>query len=81
MAAKQNNSDALFNLAKLYEDGHGVKPNYLKAKEYFELAAKQNNSNTLYNLDSFYFTGEGVDKNNFKAKECFELSAEIIHVT
>ena len=62
-----------------YFKGLGVKQNYLKAKEYFELSAKQGNSDALFKLGYFYSEGLGVEPNYLKAKEYFELSAKQNH--
>ena len=48
LAAKQNNSKALFKLGLFHEEGKGVQKNYYKSIEYYELSAKQNNPKALF---------------------------------
>lgn len=68
------NSEALFNLGKIYEKGLGVSVNYKKAKDFYELAARKGNSEALLKLDCFYEKGLGVDKDSKKAKQYFKLA-------
>lgn len=77
MAAKQNNSRALFNLGNMYFYGKGVKHNISKAIEYFELSAKLNNSDSLYNLWIIYYKGYGVERNIPRALTYLKLSASL----
>ncbi|KAK8836320.1 hypothetical protein M9Y10_039655 [Tritrichomonas musculus] len=60
----------------LYSYGYGVKQDYDKAKEYYELSAKQNNSDAFNNLGELYEKGYGVKQDYNKAKEYYELSAK-----
>lgn len=41
----------------MYTNSIGEEKDYVKAKEYFELAAKQDNDLALYNLGILYFRG------------------------
>ena len=62
---------ALRNLGDLYEKGFGVKQDFLRAKEYYEMFAKHNNSDSLLKLGDLYFYGLGVPKDYNKAKEYY----------
>ncbi|KAK8886576.1 spindle assembly checkpoint kinase [Tritrichomonas musculus] len=70
--------DAYCNLGVLFYNGNNTEGrNFIKAKEYFELAAKQQNPEGLLKLGLLYYEGEGVEKDYSKAKEYFELSAKL----
>ena len=56
--------------------GYGVKQDYNKAKEYYELSAQQKNSSAFFYLGNLYYNGYGVKQDYNKAKEYFELSAQ-----
>ena len=58
----------------LYNFGLGVKQDYNKARECYELSAKQNNSDALNSLGILYQNGYGVEQDYKKAREYYELS-------
>ena len=60
----------------LYAEGQGVKEDFEKAREYFQLSAKQNNSDALCFLGKVYEEGLGVPKDHLKAKYYYELAAK-----
>jgi uncharacterized protein len=41
LSANQENQFAQYNLATMYENGHGVEEDLVKAKEYYQLSANQ----------------------------------------
>lgn len=59
---KLNNSNVIYNLGFLYEEGHGAKHNLLKSIEYYERSAKLHNSKALYNLVLLYLEGQRPNK-------------------
>ncbi|KAG2372909.1 hypothetical protein C9374_008840 [Naegleria lovaniensis] len=63
-------------MGNLYFEGKGVPINYIKAKEYYELAAQQNYSSGVHNMGNMYYYGHGVAQDYMKAKECFELASQ-----
>ena len=62
-SAKQNNSKAQCQVARMYKYGHGVKANYYKAFKWYSKAAEQNNPVAWYNIGYFYERGYAVQKN------------------
>lgn len=57
--------------------GHGVKQDYKKGVELYELAGKQGDTIALCNLGKLYRDGEGVDKDVNAAKEYFLRAVEL----
>ena len=64
-----NQPDALYLLGFLYEHGHGLRRNYIKAAENYQAAALLGNHFAQNNLASLYQHGHGVPKNIWKAME------------
>lgn len=54
LAAKNGNIDAKYVLAKLYEEGKGVKRNLSKALKIYEELAKKKHTDSCYRLGMFY---------------------------
>lgn len=76
--AQNGDVDAQMNLAYMYLYGtNGVKADYKKSVEYYEMAAAQNNPIALNNLGSLYFNGIGVNKDVKKALALFENAASL----
>jgi TPR repeat protein len=67
---------ALFDLANLYNFGEGVKRDYNKAFELFELSANAGWSDGMFNLAACYRFGEGVEKDIDKALAWYARAAE-----
>ncbi|KAK8838101.1 hypothetical protein M9Y10_036053 [Tritrichomonas musculus] len=63
-------------MGDLYSYGQGVKQDYNKAKEYYELSAQRNNSDAFINLGNLYANGYGVEQDYNKAIKYYELSAQ-----
>lgn len=66
--------EAYLGLARLYYFGRGVKQDYCKAFEYYDLVAKEaEQSGVAYlMLGQMYQHGQCVDKDIEKAKECYQ---------
>jgi len=69
-AAKQNNSEALFNIARINERNK----NYTKAIEYYNRAIKNNYGLAYGNLGIMYHNGIGVNKNLDTAIKLYKLA-------
>ena len=67
---------ANLNLGLINFYGFEGKQDYMKAREYFELAAKENNSEALLYLGLIYSNGLGVKIDYIKARNYYELSAK-----
>ena len=59
-------SDAMYNLAIIYDNGFGVSPDKTRALYYYEQASNLSNIYALYNLGWKYYNGENVNKNVLK---------------
>lgn len=66
-SAKQNNSRAQCQIARMYKYGHGVKTNYQKALRWYTKAAEQNNPSAYYGIGYLYERGYAVRKNYAEA--------------
>lgn len=75
-AAKAGSSDAMCNIAHLYEEGDGVEQNYERALEWLLKAAKAGNSHAVSEIGPFYKNGLGVEQDYEKALEWFLKAAE-----
>jgi TPR repeat protein len=60
-----------------YFNGHGVKRDYDKAREWHIKAAKQKHAGSLYDLGIIYLKGEGVQQDYTKATEYFLKAARL----
>ncbi|WP_439256950.1 MULTISPECIES: tetratricopeptide repeat protein [unclassified Lonepinella] len=73
--AKEGNLLCQTAVGKAYEEGNGVKQDYVKAKEWYLKSAKKGENIAQYRLGGLYFTGRGVKLDNVKASEWFIKSA------
>ena len=71
-----NNSNSSCFLALMYMNGDGVKQDYNKAKELFELSSQQNNHYAFLGLGNLYRYGLGVEKDIDKASFYYRQSAK-----
>lgn len=74
---KSQNDKALFHLGHLYNFGHGVEQNYLKAKELYEQSSKSNNLFATIYLGILYENGNGIPKDIEKADELFDKAINL----
>src|SRR5436305_7846672 len=62
-AAKNEDIDAQYKLAKFYYNGEGTEKNLEKAFYWFQKAAENGDVNAMNNLAACYHNGEGTEKN------------------
>ena len=68
---KENNSDAMVELAKRYFTGKGVQKDFKVALRYFEKAETAGNINGTYGIAKCYFYGRGLKQDYEKAYNIF----------
>ncbi|ENX1617529.1 tetratricopeptide repeat protein [Neisseria gonorrhoeae] len=59
-AAAQGNAAAQFNLGVMYENGQGVRQDYVQAVQWYRKASEQGDAQAQYNLGLMYYDGRGV---------------------
>ena len=70
-AAEQGFAQAQYNLGVMYENGRGVRQDYIQAVQWYRKAAEQGIAQAQYNLGLMYAKGEGVRRDHKIAKEWF----------
>lgn len=76
----KNDPQAQFDLAFLYEQGHGVEQNLEKAVKYYKLSAESGNTNAQNRLGELYHHGEGdLKKDLEKSITYYKLAANQGH--
>ena len=75
LAIKQDDPNAMFQLASMYRNGQSVTRSIEKAIELFTQAAKQGHATTQFNLGFFYVRGEGVHQSTERAREWWTKAA------
>tara|TARA_B100000927_G_C16303488_1_gene404431 strand:- start:61 stop:669 length:609 start_codon:yes stop_codon:yes gene_type:complete len=75
----EKRSDAMFNIALIYDNGFGVQTDKTRAIYYYEAASQLSNKYALYNLGWMYFNGENVNKDVIKAFELYKLASDFGH--
>lgn len=76
--AKEGKLEDQMNLAYMYLYGtNGVKQDFDKAFDFYQMAAEQNDPIALNNLGSLYFNGIGTEADAKKAIEMFSKAAEL----
>lgn len=68
--------EAHYSLGQCYLQGKGLKEDYYKAKDHFEVAAKAGFSAAQYYLATLYQNGQGVEKNDTTAAEWYQKAAD-----
>lgn len=81
IAALQGEAKAQNNLAGLFAEGLGGRPNPAAAAMWFQKAADQGVVEAQFNLANFYESGTGVRRNTGKAVALFEKAAAAGDVT
>lgn len=74
--AKLGDSEAQYELGKLYFNGRGVEKSYTEAFKWFRKSADQGNINALHLIGLAYKDGKGVRQSYSKAKEYFGLACD-----
>ena len=72
-------SDAMYNLAIIFDNGFGLQTNKTRALYYYEAASNLSNMYAQYNLGWKYYNGEDVNKDVVKAFELYKSAADYGH--
>ena len=72
-----NRRTGCYNLAAMYQAGHGVKANEDEALRWYTYAANQKNVYAISALAAIYHTGKGVEKDPAKALEYYKEAAQM----
>ena len=72
-------SDAMFNLAIIFDNGFGMSANKTRALFYYEAASELSNMYAQYNLGWKYFNGENVNKDVIKAFQLYKAASDYGH--
>ena len=67
--AEQGDAAAQYNLGVMYDQGQGVRQDYVQAVYWYRKAAEQENAKAQYNLGLMYANGKGARQNLVIAKE------------
>ncbi|MBI4550408.1 MAG: sel1 repeat family protein [Candidatus Omnitrophica bacterium] len=73
--AEQGDMEAQFELAVMYENGHGVKKNISQALEWYKKAENNGHVGALVTLGWFYQNGQYVEKNTAHAITLYTRAA------
>jgi uncharacterized protein len=76
----QNLPQAQFFLGQFYMYGNGVKKDYTKAEELFQMVAEQIFPRAYNGLGVLHYLGKGVKKDYFKSFELFQKAAEQVRL-
>ncbi|MEA2019715.1 MAG: tetratricopeptide repeat protein [Campylobacterota bacterium] len=69
-----NNKSSCHNVGHIYDNGLGVKKNYLQSIEYYKKGCNLGYAGSCYSVGIMYRTGQGVNKDDNQAKYYFELA-------
>jgi hypothetical protein len=72
-------SDAMYNLAIIFDNGFGVSPDKTRALFYYKSASELSNIYAQYNLGWKYFNGENVNKDVIKAFQLYKAASDFGH--
>ena len=75
----EKRSDAMFNLAIIYDNGFGIGVDKTRALYYYEASAALSNIYAQYNLGWKYYNGESVYKDVTKAFQLYESASRYGH--
>jgi len=70
MGAKRGSTTSMRSLGELYQNGQGVPQDYVKAREWYELAADMGDANAMVDLGLLYFNGLGVPQDYPRRASC-----------
>jgi TPR repeat protein len=73
--ADKGYAPGIYELAKMYEEGHGVTRNYTKAAELYQTAVKKHHVDSMFALAVLYNEGKGVKLDKQMAISLFEKAA------
>ena len=74
--AKQGDAKGQNGLGRIYNNGWGVKRDYLEAARWYRMAAEQQYASAQMNLGLLYAKGHGVSQNYAEAAKLFRRAAE-----
>ena len=72
-------SDAMYNLAVIFDNGFGISANKTRALFYYEAASDLSNMYAQYNLGWKYYNGENVNKDVIKAFQLYKAASDDGH--
>jgi TPR repeat protein len=72
-------SDAMYNLAIIFDNGFGLQTDKTRALYYYEAASDLSNMYAQYNLGWKYYNGENVNKDVLKAFELYKSASDFGH--
>jgi len=72
-------SDAMYNLAIIFDNGFGISADKTRALFYYEAASELSNIYAQYNLGWKYFNGESVNKDVIKAFQLYKAASDFGH--
>ncbi len=75
----EKRSDAMFNLALIYDNGFGIVADKTRALYFYEKASNLSNMYAQYNLGWKYYNGESVNKDVIKAFGLYTAAANYGH--
>lgn len=75
----EKRSDAMFNLALIYDNGFGIQKDKSRAIYYYEAASQLSNKFAMFNLGWMYYNGENVNKDVVKAFELYTQASNFGH--
>ena len=75
-AAEQGDAVGQYNLGFMYENGRGVKQNYVQAVHLYRKAAEQGYANAQTSLGAMYMVGFGVKEDDVQAVHWYRKAAE-----
>ncbi|MCQ2914952.1 MAG: sel1 repeat family protein [Alphaproteobacteria bacterium] len=76
LISTENNEEARYQLALLYEQGIGLEENKDKALNMFKQAAQNGNEKAALKLGNAYYTGKGLEKNYADAINWYMKAAQ-----
>ena len=71
-----NNTDALYHLGRLYENGWGVEKNEEKALDFYKKSAETGEEKSALKVGNAYYLGKGVVKSHAEAFRWYKKAAE-----
>ena len=66
----------MIQLSICYENGKGVKQNYVEAVEWYVKVAEQGDVNVQVKLGDIFYNGQAIPKNNAIAERWYRMAAE-----
>jgi len=76
--ANDGNAEVQYSVAKIYDEGLLVPPDFTKALEWYEKSAQNNYESAQFTMGYFYCRGIGVEKNIKMADDWFLKSTRMV---